>query len=45
MCTDIGVILKNMEAAIEFIDSAFRHGYDEESIRHASRTKIHDPLT
>jgi hypothetical protein len=33
-----------MEPTIEFIDSAFRHGYNEESIRHAIRTKIRDSL-
>jgi hypothetical protein len=31
-----------MEPAIEFIDSAFRHGYSEEDIRHAVRTRIYD---
>jgi hypothetical protein len=35
---------ENMEPTIEFIDSAFRHGYNEESIRHAVRTKIRDSL-
>ena len=33
-----------MEPEIEFIDSAFRHGYSEESIRHAIKTKIYDSL-
>jgi hypothetical protein len=33
-----------MEPTIEFIDSAFRHGYTEESIRHAIRTRIYDAL-
>ncbi|GMO58998.1 MAG: hypothetical protein Ta2A_04700 [Treponemataceae bacterium] len=30
-----------MEPTVEFIDSAFMPGYNEESIRHAIRTKIH----
>jgi hypothetical protein len=33
-----------MELKIEFIDSAFRHGYNEESIWHVIRTKIYDSL-
>ncbi|GHU03665.1 hypothetical protein FACS1894147_07910 [Spirochaetia bacterium] len=33
-----------MEPTVEFIDSAFRHGHNEESIRHAIRTRIRDSL-
>jgi hypothetical protein len=31
-----------MELKIEFIDSAFRHGYGAGDIRHAIQTKIYD---
>jgi hypothetical protein len=33
-----------MEQKIEFIETAFRHGYTEEDIRHGIHTQIKDTL-